>query len=215
MAGQERKKYLNKAETLQKYNVGYDLLEVGVSLSAGFTSGSAALIGWGLDSIIEVISASTLWWRLHGEIKGIDDEDIKKRERITLFVIATSFLLVSSFITYDSVSKLVNKETADWSTLGIVILCVSLVVNPILIWYKYRYGQKLDSEELIADAKDTFVCLYQTIAVLAGLLAVRYLNWWWADPVAALLIVPYALKEGWEAFTKGRDVEINKDDESN
>lgn len=84
---------------------------------------------------------------------------------------------------------------------------ISLVVNPILIWYKYRYGKKLDSKELIADSKDTFVCLYQTIAVLGGLLAVRYLNWWWADPVAAFLIVPYALKEGWEAFQNGRKIE--------
>jgi divalent metal cation (Fe/Co/Zn/Cd) transporter len=79
-------------------------------------------------------------------------------------------------------------------------LLVSLVVNPILIWYKYRYGKKLDSQELIADSKDTFVGLYQMVAVLAGLLAVQYLDWWWADSAAALLIVPYALKESWEAF---------------
>lgn len=121
-------------------------------------------------------------------------------------MIATSFLLVSIFITYDSVTKFINKEVPDWSTLGVIILLVSLVVNPILIWYKYRYGKKLDSQELIADSKDTFVCLYQTIAVLAGLLAVRYLEWWWADPVAALLIVPYALKESWGAFKNGRKV---------
>jgi cation diffusion facilitator family transporter len=131
---------------------------------------------------------------------------VKKREKITLYVIATSFLLVSIFITYDSVTKFINKEVPDWSTLGVIILLVSLVVNPILIWYKYRYGKKLDSQELIADSKDTFVCLYQTIAVLAGLLAVRYLEWWWADPVAALLIVPYALKESWGAFKNGRKV---------
>lgn len=204
MKDKSREKYLRKAKTVQGYNVVYDAIEVGVSLTAGFTANSAALIGWGLDSVIEVISASTLWWRLNGEIKGLDDEQVKKREKITLYVIATSFLIVSLFITYDSITKLINQETARWSTLGIAILLVSLVVNPILIWYKYRYGKKLDSQELIADSKDTFVCLYQTIAVLAGLLAVRYLNWWWADPVAALLIVPYALKEGWEAFQNGK-----------
>jgi cation diffusion facilitator family transporter len=205
MTDSQRNQTLHKAERLQKYNALYDVVEVGVSLTAGFTSGSAALIGWGLDSTIEVISASTLWWRLHGEVEGIPEERVTRREKITLYVIATSFLLVSCFITYDSVSKLIGRETANWSTLGIVILGVSLVVNPILIHYKRKYGKQLDNDELLADSKDTFVCLYQTVAVLAGLLLVRYFGWWWADPVAALLIVPYALHEGWEAFRKGRE----------
>ncbi|GAB3338006.1 cation transporter [Marivirga atlantica] len=203
---QQRYKYLKKARKVQVYNIIYDIIEVIVSLIAGFTSGSAALIGWGLDSVIEVVSASTLWWRLHGEIKDIEEQQVRKREKITFFVIAASFLLVSSFITYDSISKLIAQKTPSWSTTGVIILVISLVVNPILIWYKYRYGKKLDSKELIADSKDTFVCLYQTIAVLSGLLAVRYLDWWWADPVAAFLIVPYALKEGWEAFQNGRKI---------
>ena len=205
MQDEQRSQTLRKAERLQKYNALYDVVEVGVSLTAGFTSGSAALIGWGLDSTIEVISASTLWWRLHGEVEGIPEERVTRPEKITLYVIATSFLLVSCFITYDSVTKLIGRETANWSTLGIVILGVSLVVNPILIHYKRKYGKQLDSDELLADSKDTFVCLYQTVAVLAGLLLVRYFGWWWADPVAALLIVPYALHEGWEAFRKGRE----------
>ena len=205
MSTQSREKTLHKAERLQIFNVVYDCIEVGVSLTAGFLSESAALIGWGLDSTIEVISASTLWWRLHGESEGLPEEKVTKREKITFYVIAASFLIVSIFITYDSVSKLITQETAEWSNLGIGILLVSLVVNPFLIYYKRKYGKALDSGELIADSKDTFVCLYQTVAVLAGLLAVRYLDWWWADPVAALLIVPYALKEGWEAFGEGRE----------
>lgn len=206
MADQERKKDLKTARKIQVYNIIYDIIEVAVSLIAGFTSGSAALIGWGLDSVIEVVSASTLWWRLNGEIEGIEDNKVKKREKITLFVIAGSFLLVSIFISYDSITKLINKETPDWSTLGVIILLVSLVVNPFLIYYKRKYGKKLDSKELLADSKDTFVCLYQTVAVLGGLLVVRFLDLWWADPVAALLIVPYALKEGWEAFKNGRKI---------
>ena len=204
MATQERQQTLKKAERLQIFNALYDVVEVGVSLTAGFLSGSAALIGWGLDSTIEVISATTLWWRLHGEVEGIPEEEVTRREKITLYVIAVSFLIISCFITYDSVTKLLSEETASWSTLGIVILCVSLIVNPLLIYYKRKYGNELDNDELIADSKDTFICLYQTVAVLAGLLAARYFGWWWADPAAALLIVPYALKEGWEAFQKGR-----------
>lgn len=206
MTDKQRKKDLEGGRKVQVYNILYDIIEVVVSLIAGFTSGSAALIGWGLDSTVEVVSATTLWWRLHGELKGISGDRVRYREKMTLYVIACSFLIISIFITYDSVSKLITHETADWSTLGVIILVISLVVNPILIRFKYSYGKKLDSKELIADAKDTFICLYQTVAVLGGLLAVRWLDWWWADPVAALLIVPYALKEGWSAFKGGRNI---------
>lgn len=206
MTDKQRKKDLEGGRKVQVYNILYDIIEVVVSLIAGFTSGSAALIGWGLDSMVEVVSATTLWWRLHGELKGISDDRVRYREKMTLYVIACSFLIISIFITYDSASKLITHETADWSTLGVIILVISLVVNPILIRFKYSYGKKLDSKELIADAKDTFICLYQTVAVLGGLLAVRWLDWWWADPVAALLIVPYALKEGWSAFKGGRNI---------
>lgn len=201
-----RKQDLKIARTLQIWNVIYDIIEVVVSLIAGFTANSSALIGWGLDSTIEVISAGTLGWRLHGEIKGIEEKRVEKRKMITLYVIAISFALICVFISYDSISKLISKETASWSTVGVVILAVSLIVNPILIYYKRKYGHKLNSPALLADAKDTFICLYQTVVVLLGLLLVKWLGWWWADPVAALLIVPYAGKEGWEAFTKANNI---------
>ncbi|MTB50385.1 cation transporter [Lewinella sp. W8] len=203
---QEREANLKGARTLQIWNVLYDIVEVIVALIAGITANSSALIGWALDSTIEVISAATLGWRLHGELQGISDEKVERRKKITLYVIAASFTLVCIFISYDSITKMINRETAEWSTLGLVILGVSLVVNPILIHYKRKYGHQLDSSELLADAKDTFICLYQTVVVLAGLLLVNWLGWWWADPVAALLIVPYAAKEGWEAYQKGREI---------
>lgn len=212
MADQQRKKHLRKARGIQAFNIIYDSIEVVVSLIAGFSSGSSALIGWGLDSVVEVISASTLWWRLNGEVNDIKEEWVKRREKITLYVISCSFFIISIFITYDSVTKFINRQIPEWSTLGISILLLSLLINPILIWFKYKYGQKLSSQELIADSKDTFICLYQTVAVLGGLLAVRYLDWWWADPVAAFLIVPYAIKEGLEAFKNGRKVTIGDTD---
>ena len=204
-----RKNNLKQARTLQIWNVIYDVIEVVVSLIAGITANSSALVGWALDSTIEVISAATLGWRLHGELKGIDEEKVKRRQKITLNVIAVSFTLICIFISYDSITKLINKETASWSTLGLVILLVSLVVNPILIYFKRKYGKKLESPALMADAKDTFICLYQTVVVLTGLLLVNWLEWWWADPVAALLIVPYAAKEGWEAFNKAKNINYN------
>ncbi|WP_041496593.1 cation transporter [Nonlabens marinus] len=204
-----RKKNLKEARTLQVWNVIYDVIEVVVSLIAGFAANSSALIGWGLDSTIEVVSAATLGWRLHGELKGIDEEKVKRRQKITLNVIAISFTLICIFISYDSITKLITRETVSWSTMGLVILLVSLVVNPILIYFKRKYGKKLDSPALLADAKDTFICLYQTVVVLIGLLLVNWLGWWWADPVAALLIVPYAAKEGWEAYNKAKNINYN------
>jgi cation diffusion facilitator family transporter len=205
-----RKQNLKKARTLQIWNVIYDIIEVIVSLIAGITANSSALIGWALDSTIEVISAATLGWRLHGELKGIDEEKVKRRKKITLYVIAGSFTLVCVFITYDSIIKLINQDSTSWSTMGLIILLVSLFINPILIYYKRKYGKKLDSPALLADAKDTFICLYQTVVVLIGLILVNQLGWWMADPIAALLIVPYALKEGWEAFNKARNINLNE-----
>ena len=204
-----RKRNLKEARTLQIWNVIYDIIEVVVSLIAGFTSNSSALIGWGLDSTIEVISAGTLGWRLHGEIKGIDEKSVETRKMITLYVIAISFALICAFISYDSISKLISQETASWPTIGVVLLVISLIVNPILIYYKRKYGNRLDSPALKADAKDTFICLYQTVVVLLGLLLVNWLGWWWADPIAALLIVPYAAKEGWEALSKAKKIKSN------
>lgn len=203
----KRAEYLKEARTLQIWNVIYDAVEVIVALIAGITASSSALIGWALDSTIEVISAFTLGWRLHGEVEGIGENQIKRRQKITLYVIAVSFTLVCIFITYDSITKLISHETASWSTLGLIILLVSLVVNPILIYYKRNYGHKLDSPELLADAKDTFICLYQSVVVLIGLILLNWLGWWWADPIAALLIVPYAAKESWESFKKAREID--------
>lgn len=116
-----RKSLLKKGRTLQILNVLYDTLEAVVALIAGFAANSSALIGWGLDSIVEVIGAATLGWRLHGEIEGIDKVKIQKRRKITLYVISASFLLVSIFITSDSVSKILNREVVQWSNLGLTI----------------------------------------------------------------------------------------------
>ncbi len=204
------KRDLKKARTLQILNVIYDAIEVIVALVAGITANSSALIGWALDSTIEVVSAATLGWRLHGELKGIDEDQVNRRKKITLYVIAVSFTLVCIFISYDSITKLLSQQTSSWSTMGLIILVTSLLINPILIYFKRKYGRKLDSPALLADAKYTFICLYQTIVVLAGLLLVNWLGWWWADPVAALLIVPYAAKEGWEAYTKAREINVDK-----
>ena len=180
----------------------YNITEVVVSLTAGFATGSSALISWGVDSIVESNSAAFMIWRLHGEEKGISDREVRKRKKIALSVLSAAFTIAVLFICYEAISKFISQETASMSWWGIGILLISLVVNPILAWGKYHYGKKTDSPSLKYDAIDTMICEYQTIVVLIGIALVQWQGWWWADPVAALLIVPYI---AWEAYEAGRD----------
>lgn len=177
----------------------YNILEVVVSVTAGLLTGSAALISWGLDSTVEATSAGTLIWRLKAEEQGAARRTILKRKKVALFVIAAAFWIVVVAILYEAISAFVSQETPGFSWWGIGILLVSLIVNPFLAWGKYRYGKRLSSPALKYDAKDTLICEYQTVVVLIGLVLTQTLGWWWADPVAALLIVPYVAWEGFEA----------------
>lgn len=181
----------------------YNLIEVGVSLSAGFLTGSAALISWGVDSVVESISAGTIIWRLRGEERGMGEKEIRRRKRVALRVLAASFAFAAAFIVYEAIPKLVAQRMPDFNWWGIGILVVSLVVNPFVAWGKRRYGKKLDSPVLKYDAIDTMICQYQTLVALAGVGLSEWMGWWWADPVAALLIVPYV---AWEGFEAARDV---------
>ena len=180
----------------------YNITEVVVSLTAGFATGSSALVSWGVDSIVESNSAAFMIWRLHGEEKGISEREVRKRKKIALGVLSAAFTIAVLFICYEAISKFISQETASMSGWGIGILLISLVVNPILAWGKYHYGKQTDSPSLKYDAIDTMICEYQTVVVLIGIGLVQWQGWWWADPVAALLIVPYV---AWEAYEAGRD----------
>ena len=195
----ERQQWLRRGRYVETFSLVYNAAEVVISLTAGFLSGSAALISWGLDSTVEGTSAGTMVWRLHGEETGINRREVEKRKKIALSVIAAAFWIVVAFILYEAISKFVSKEAPAFSRMGIAILVLALVVNPFLAWGKYRYGKKLNSPSLKYDAKDTMICQYQTVVVLAGLILTETMGWWWADPVAALLIVPYVAWEGFEA----------------
>ncbi len=201
---QNRQNLLQRGRRIEIVNLAYNGTEVIVTLIAGFLAGSSALIAFGLDSFIEVIAASMLIWRLYGEEQGASDEKTEHRRRITLYVVGGTFFLLSVFILSDAISKLVNEQRPETSIIGMVILGVSLIVNPFLFWGKYHTGKQLDSQALIADSKETLVCLYQTIVVLLGLILNSTLSFWWADPVAALLIVPYVLWQGWDAIHEAR-----------
>lgn len=141
-------------------------------------------------------------WRLHGEEIGSPEDEVRRRKKIALGVLSAAFIIAVLFIAYESITALVSGKSPEFSGIGIAILVVSLVVNPVLAWAKYYYGKQTDSPSLKYDAKDTLICEYQTIVVLIGLGLSKWLGWWWADPVAALCILPYVAWEGYEA---GRD----------
>ncbi len=199
---EERTKWIRKGRNVEIASLIYNIIEVAISLTAGFMTGSSALISWGVDSIVEANSAAFMIWQLNGVARGIDERAKRKRKKIALSVLSTAFTIAVLFICYEAISKFISQETSSMSWWGIGILLVSLVVNPMLAWGKYHYGKKTDSATLKYDAIDTMICEYQTIVVLIGIGLVQWQGWWWADPVAALLIVPYV---AWEAFEAGRD----------
>ncbi|MCR9208090.1 MULTISPECIES: cation diffusion facilitator family transporter [Rhodopirellula] len=209
---EERAKLIRRGRNVEITSLIYNITEVAISLTAGFMTGSSALISWGVDSIVEANSAAFMIWQLNGEAKGINERDKRKRKKIALGVLSGAFTIAVLFICYEAISKFISQETASMSWWGIGILLMSLVVNPMLAWGKYRYGKKTDSATLKYDAIDTMICEYQTVVVLIGIGLVQWQGWWWADPVAALLIVPYV---AWEAYESGRDawqVQIDEDD---
>lgn len=209
---EERAKLIRRGRNVEITSLIYNITEVAISLTAGFMTGSSALISWGVDSIVEANSAAFMIWQLNGEAKGISERDKRKRKKIALGVLSGAFTIAVLFICYEAISKFISQETASMSWWGIGILLMSLVVNPMLAWGKYRYGKKTDSATLKYDAIDTMICEYQTVVVLIGIGLVQWQGWWWADPVAALLIVPYV---AWEAYESGRDawqVQIDEDD---
>ncbi len=200
-----RKRSLRHARWLEIGTIFYNVTEAGISVTAGLLSGSPALVSFGFDAAVEAISASVLFWRLVSEESGVAQSVLSRRTKVTLYVLSLVFLLLGGFILYESIEKLASQKQPDFSLVGVVILCLSLIVNPMLSFRKRRVGKKIDSHELIMDSREQLICLYMTVVVLAGLLLNKYLGWWWADPIAALLIVPYVLIQAWKAFRKAQN----------
>ena len=207
----DRQTNLTRGIRVEIASLVYNLIEVVVSVTVGLLTGSAALVSWGLDSTVEATSAGTLIWRLKAEKDGGDKRTVLHRKKVALYVVACAFWIVVAAILYEAVSAFISQEAPGFNWWGIAILFVSLVVNPLLAWGKYRYGKRLDSPALKYDAKDTLICEYQTIVVLAGIGLTQWMGWWWADPVAALLIVPYV---AWEAFEATKDARSVDPDEA-
>jgi divalent metal cation (Fe/Co/Zn/Cd) transporter len=171
----------------------YNSLEAIASLVAGVLAGSVALVGFGVDSVIEVTASGAAHWRLRTDWDPARRERV---ERVTVRVIGATFLALAGYVAYDSVTALVHRERPDESLVGIAIAALSLVVMPLLARAKRRVAFAMGSGALAADAQQTSLCAYLSAILLGGLVLNATLGWWWADPLAALAMVPIIAKEG-------------------
>lgn len=189
-----------KALYLEYFTVGWNVLEGVIAVTAGILAGSIALVGFGLDSYIEVASAIVLIWRLR---KQGDEEDEEQAEQRAVLVVGVTFVALALYVTYESVTKLIFHEQPAESLIGILLAIVSLIVMPVLAWQKRKVAVQIQSRALAADAVETLACSYLSLALLAGLGLNAWLGWWWTDPLAGLAMVIFLLREGWEAIQEG------------
>ena len=192
-----------KALVAEYVTVGWNMIEGIVAIVAGIIAGSIALIGFGLDSYIEVASGIVLIWRLRKH--GFGDEEEEAAEKRAIFFVGVTFVLLALYVTFESAKKLLFHEHPDESIIGIILAIVSLIVMPVLAFYKKKIATEINSRALRADALETLACSYLSFALVVGLGANAMFGWWWADPLAALAMVYFLIKEGWEAVEEGRD----------
>ncbi len=188
-----RQALVRRGRQLEYFTIGYNSLEGLVSIVAGLIAGSVSLIGFGLDSLIEVTSGAALLWRLHHDLDPSRSEEV---ERTALRIVGGCFTALALYIAYESVTALIRHESPDRSIPGIVIAAVSVVVMPVLARAKRRVAAGIGSAAMQADSRQTDFCTYLSGILLGGLLLNASLGWWWADPVAGLAMAPIIAKEG-------------------
>lgn len=205
----DRTALLKKGIRLEYLTVGWNSIEAIVAIVAGVFAGSIALVGFGLDSIIEVLAGSMLLWRLRMEVvhNHAHCAEAERAERRALRFVGVTFFLLAAYVTYESGRKLLNEERPEESLVGLALAITSLILMPLLSWAKFRVARTLGSRALEADAMDTAICSYLSLALVAGLGANALWGWWWADPIAALAMVPLMVKEGAETL-RGEVYEI-------
>ncbi|MBB5154911.1 divalent metal cation (Fe/Co/Zn/Cd) transporter [Saccharopolyspora phatthalungensis] len=164
-----------------------------MAITAGTAASSTALIGFGLDSAIEVASAAAVAWQFSGS-------DPEARERITLKIIGVSFFALAAYVTVESVRALFGMSEAEHSIVGVVLAALSLLIMPVLSYVQRCAGRELGSNSAVADSKQTLLCTYLSGVLLVGLLLNSLFGWYWADPIVALVIAAVAVKEGREAW---------------
>jgi cation diffusion facilitator family transporter len=193
----QRADLVRRGRWLEYFTIGYNSLEGLIAVGAGLMAGSIALVGFGFDSLIEVTSGTVLLWRLRADV---DEARRERVEAISLRIVGVCFVVLAVYVTYDSVKSLIKREAPEESLVGIILAAVSLVVMPLLVRAKRKVARGINSGALMADSKQTELCTYLSAILLGGLLLNALLGWWWADPVAALIMVPIIVKEGIEAL---------------
>jgi divalent metal cation (Fe/Co/Zn/Cd) transporter len=195
-----RDRWLRIALALIALTAAYNALEAVIALAAGLRAGSIALIGFGLDSVIELAAALAVLYRMEAERRGAARERVEHAERRVRRFVGWTFVLLAGYVTLEAAFGLWRREAPRESVLGIVLAAVSLVVMPVLAWGKLRTARALGSRALAAEARETLACAYLSACLLLGLVLHAVLGWWWADPVAALAMVPWLLHEAREAM---------------
>ena len=190
-----RKTFAERGKRLEYFTIAWNSLEGLVAVIAGAIAGSISLVGFGMDSFIEVTSGATLLWRMSVDA---DEESRERNERLSIRIVGVCFLALAVYVAYEGVSDLISRRAPQHSIPGIVLACISLIVMPILSRAKKRVAKALDSAAMKADAKQTDFCVYLSAILLVGLLLNAALGWWWADPVAGLVMTPIIAKEGVE-----------------
>lgn len=187
---------------LTMFTIAWNIVESGIAISSGLAAGSIALVGFGLDSIVETSSAVIIAWRLSRE--GPDDESNERAERRAVRLIALTFFAIAAYVAYDAAARLLGLgERPEPSGVGLVLVSVSLLIMPGIAWAKRGVAEGLDSVALKADAAETLVCSYLSGVVLLGLATNSLFGWWWMDSIAGLIVAAMAVREGREAWSGG------------
>ena len=200
------KNLYKKGLWLEYFTVAYNVLEAILSLTFGSLGNSIALVGFGLDSIVESLSGLVLIWRLQ-QHRHLNPEAEEKIERQATKLVAISFWVLGIYVLFESLKKLITQDVSPPSTVGILIAIASLIIMPLLAWQKHQTGQAIDSKALIADSKETLVCSWLSLALLIGLSSNYLFGFWQADPLVGLIIVVFLLKEGWETWSEADEEE--------
>jgi cation diffusion facilitator family transporter len=200
-----REELHHRGVRLEVFTVAWNAVEGVVAIGAGIATGSVSLIGFGADSFIEVISAVALLWRLRKAGPNASAEERGEAERRALYMVAATFFFLAAYIAYEAVGALLSGEGPEDSTVGLVLSVVSLLVMPALAYGKQRTGREMGSEALKADAVETWVCSYLSLALLAGVGLNAAFGWWWADPVGAVAMLPVILWQGLQTLGEARE----------
>lgn len=186
-----------RGRRLEYFTIAWNSLEGVIAILSGVLAGSISLVGFGIDSFIEVTSGATLLWRMSV------DANVERRERnekLSLRIVGVCFIVLAVYIAYEALADLVKKTGPQHSIPGIALACVSLIVMPILSRAKRKVGDALASAAMRADARQTDFCVYLSAILLAGLILNAAFGWWWADPIAALSMTPIIAKEGFNGL---------------